>query len=231
MTSIVDEHAVVLHTRAYRETSLLVNLLTAQHGRIAAVAKGARSPRRGQTVQPFAKLLVSWRGRGSLVTLTATEPMGAEQLQGNRLAAAFYVAELLMRLLAEHEAVPRLFAATNWVLDSLAREELPVDVVLRSFEKLLLDELGYGVDFRRDADSEAAIAVDGKYALVVDRGFVGTTQADGYDGFTLLAVAAEDYSEVATRRAAKRIFRELLDAQLDGRPLHSRRLLLPKAQS
>ena len=84
MTSVVDEHAVVLHTRAYRETSLLVNLLTARHGRVAAVAKGARSPRRGQPLQPFAKLLVSWRGRGSLVTLTGVESVSTAQLRQMR---------------------------------------------------------------------------------------------------------------------------------------------------
>lgn len=229
MTRVAGEQAVVLHARAYRETSSLVNLLTARHGRIAAVAKGVRSARRAQSPQPFSNLLVSWSGRGSLVTLTAVETETVRQLHGAQIAAAFYVAELLMRLLAERESAPRLFAGTSWVMDSLVAAELPVDVVLRNFEKLLLDELGYGVDFGCDAESNAAVVPNAHYALVIDRGFVAAPPNTGYPGSVLLAIADADYRDAATRRAAKQIFRLLLDAQLDNKPLQSRRLLLPKA--
>jgi len=67
--------AFVLHTRLYRDSSLIVELLTQQHGRISAVARGARrakSAMRG-LLTPFLPLLVSWSGRSELVTLGKVE--------------------------------------------------------------------------------------------------------------------------------------------------------------
>ena len=103
MSVRVDQQpAYVLHRRAYRETSLLLDLLTRDHGRVAVVARAARSGTRawGAFCQPFQSLLVSWTGRSELKSLTAAERAGdATAILGERLYSALYVNELLVRLL------------------------------------------------------------------------------------------------------------------------------------
>ncbi|MFU8815036.1 MAG: DNA repair protein RecO [Pseudomonadales bacterium] len=223
MTRVVGEPALVLHARPYRETSAIVSLLTASHGRVAVVARGVRSGKRGNAVQAFNLLRVNWIGRGPLYTLTGWELMRHAWLSGNALAAGFYLLELLTRVLPEQEAAPALFAATCGSLEHLQADDVALDVVLRRFEKLLLEELGYGIDFCRDADSGEPIRADGQYALYPDAGFVATSR--GYPGTALADIAADKYDGRATRVAAKKIFRQALKPLLGPRPLASRRLL------
>ncbi len=219
----------MLHTRAYRETSLIVSLFTLHHGRIAAVAKGVRGGRRKTNeLQPFNALTLSWTGRGAMVTLTGYEALSHPWLKGDAMAAAFYVAELVSRLAGEHDSLPRVYAAVRWAIDSLSAGQPDMDVVLRSFEKVLMEELGYGLEFGRDAASGRAVREDARYLLDPDRGFIedpGGSRLDGYAGSVLLDIAADDFSSLATRRAAKQIFRRALGVHLGPRPLTSRRLL------
>ncbi len=222
-----DQPAVVLHARAYRETSLLVNLLTPDHGRVAVVARGARNARRGHGLQPFYEGNVSWRGRGSLMTLTRYDVVEGRWLTGNAVASAYYVAELIMRLTREWEPHPRLFAGVQWVLRGIGDNAGNVALAssLRQFEKLLLEEIGYGFDFVRDAVSGAAIDAATWYRLEPERGFIGTAPNEGFRGGTLLAIDRAHYTDPETRRAARRIFRDALATRLGSQPLLSRRLL------
>jgi DNA repair protein RecO (recombination protein O) len=226
MTRVNGEQALVLHARPYRETSAIVSLLTAAHGRVAVVARGVRGNKRGNVLQPFNRVRVNWTGRGSLYTLTGSELTRHAWLSGNPLAAGFYVLELVTRLLPEHETMPAVFAAACWALESLESGHEPADVVLREFEKLLLEELGYGLDFTRDADSGKPIDGDARYVLHADSGFVLSAGAGrGYSGRALLDIAASRYESRESRIAAKKIFRAALRPLLGARPLASRRLL------
>ncbi len=226
MTRVSGESALVLHTRPYRETSAIVSLLTSGHGRVAVVARGARGGRRGNVLQPFNRVRVGWSGRGSLHTLTACDLTRHAWLTGNALASGFYVVELLSRLLPEHEDVPAIYHAACWSLEHLEDADLPMDVVLRAFEKRLLEELGYGLDFLTDAASGEPIRVDGRYELQTERGFVATSGTDrGFAGAVLTDIAADRYQDRLTRVAARKIFRQMLRPLLGDRPLSSRRLL------
>ena len=222
MSRVSGERCIVLHTRAYRESSLLVSLFSFNHGRVTLVAKGVRrGRRRAGDLQPFSRLVAGWAGRSSLKTLTTFDVEQHTWLKGDALAAGFYIAELLMRLLAEHESHPRLFAATCWALDNL---EDDLEPVLRAFEKLLLEELGYGIDFGRDT-SGAEIAAATYYRFDPDRGFSATDQPTAYLGGHLLAIGAGRINEPSTLRCAKRLFRQSLTRRLGPKPLLSRRLL------
>ena len=58
-----NQSAFVLHTYPYRETSLIVEAMTAEFGRVAMVARGAKRPRselRGllQAFQPLTVVVV-----------------------------------------------------------------------------------------------------------------------------------------------------------------------------
>jgi DNA repair protein RecO (recombination protein O) len=225
---VSGEQGIVLHTRPYRETSLIASIFTLHHGRIAAVVKGARGRRKSNELQPFNTMEVSWTGRGSMVTLTGHEARSHPWLKGDAMAAAFYVVELVTRLAGEHDSLPRVYAALAWVIDSLSVGRPAMDVVLRSFEKLLMQELGYGLDFTHDALSGKPILTDSSYRLDLDRGFVAEPaqpDRDTFSGQVLLDIAAEDFESDAARRAAKRIFRRTLAPHLGPKPLTSRRLL------
>lgn len=225
MTRVDGEAALVLHARPYRETSAIVSLLTCAHGRVAVVARGARGGKRGNVLQPFNRVRVSWSGRGSLYTLTGCELTRHTWLTGNALAGGFYVLELVSRLLPERESAGGIFAGACWTLDHLQSGEAPVDAVLRVFEKRLLEELGYGLDFHTDAQSGEPIRGDCRYLLYPETGFVATSTGRGYPGSVINDIAADRYQARSTRVAARRIFRQALRPLLGDRPLASRRLI------
>ena len=70
-----NDKAYVLHTRAYQNTSLIIEAMTRGHGRMTFVAKGAKrsgSPYQGM-LQPFMPLYISWGGRSEMKTLFKAE--------------------------------------------------------------------------------------------------------------------------------------------------------------
>ncbi|MFM8355807.1 MAG: DNA repair protein RecO [Gammaproteobacteria bacterium] len=225
MNRVLDEPALVLHVRPYRETSAIVSLLTPRHGRVAVVARGART-RRGSSLQPFNRIRAAWQGRGALATLTRAEPDAHVWLSGTALAAGLYVIELIDRLVGEREGAPRLYAGACWTLERLAEGVPDAAIVLRQFEQLLLAELGYAIDFERLAAGEP-IEPDRYYAFESGFGFVPLAQASlaSYPGHVLLAIAAGDYDSRLVRVSARRITRRALAALLGPRPLISRALL------
>lgn len=222
MTRIASEPCVVLHTRPYRENSLLLTVFSHDHGRVSMVARSARGGKRGRILQPFALLRAGWTGRGGLVTLTAFEVEKQHWYRGDALAAGFYVAELLMRLMPERESHPRLFAALRWVLDHL---ESDLEGALRRFEMILLEELGYALDFQHEATDGRPLAAEVNYQFDPDVGFSRTTAARSYSGAVLLAIGRGDFTDPGVRRSARRLLRRALAAHLGPAPLLSRRLL------
>ena len=223
--------AFVLHLRPWRETSLIVELLTEELGRIAVIARGQRRARRGSApVQPFTLLQVAWRGRGELPTATSMEIERSHRLLGDALYAGLYVNELIMRLLQREDPHPEVFAAYADTLRWL-QAGLPLEPVLRRFELRLLDALGYG--FALDSDCTGRpLTPEDLYRVEPEAGLVplGVREADGrgegleFSGALLGRVAAGDLDELEVSRAAKRITRLLLAPHLGPKPLRSRAL-------
>ncbi|MGI9308599.1 MAG: DNA repair protein RecO, partial [Gammaproteobacteria bacterium] len=159
------EPGYVLHTRRYRETSLLLEAFTLDHGRVGLIARGANRPksRLGGILSPFQPLALSWSGRGELKTLVRAELTApAPMLIGERLMSAFYVNELIMSFLHRTDAHRDLFAHySNLVTDLRTDQEL--QPLLRQFELLLLAEVGYGLNLDHDAESGEALEPDSHY--------------------------------------------------------------------
>ena len=123
MMSDVLSPAYVLHSRKYQDSSLIVELLTRDEGRISAVVRGAKNKRGRQAGvwQPFMPLLVSSFGRGELRTVKHAEFLQtAFHLTGDNLLLGLYVNELLVRVLGKFEAVPEVFGEYQTLLNELA---------------------------------------------------------------------------------------------------------------
>jgi DNA repair protein RecO (recombination protein O) len=230
----------LLHARPYRDTSLLLDLFTQEEGRVGAIARGVRAVGKGKAIskrsllQPFVPLQVSLSGRGDLRTLGQTEALSAGvPLLGERLLSALYVNELLVRLLPAHEKEAEVFDDYSRLLYALAGNA-GLEPLLRSFELQLLDVLGYGLQLTHEVVTGEIIHADAWYQLQGEGGFI--RQPPGvsdtlvlYAGNDLMAMARRDFSNVETRRAAKRLLRTALQQQLGSRELASRALFAKPA--
>lgn len=133
MTQRVQQQpAWLLHHRPFRDTSRILDLLSRDHGRVAVVARGSRAPRSrlGGILRPFSPLSVSWVSRADLGTLTGAEMDGVPlELSGDALLSAYYVNELLLRLMHRHDPQPDIFDAYARTIAELAAapEPAPVD--------------------------------------------------------------------------------------------------------
>ncbi|MFA5676859.1 MAG: DNA repair protein RecO [Pseudomonas sp.] len=233
MTSSLDP-AYVLHSRPYRDSSALVDLLTLGQGLQRVVWRGARGQRRKLTPQPFMPLLVGMTGRTELKTLTQAEVAGSfALLQGEILFSGLYLNELLVRLLVGNDPQPMLFAAYQQALEQLANGAA-VEPLLRRFEWQLLDNLGYGFSLMEDANGDPVDSRQ-RYVWHAADGLQPVHDAllnnAGLPGAALLAMAADDWSAVSTLRAAKQLMRQALGVQLGDRPLISRTLFVRQTPS
>jgi DNA repair protein RecO (recombination protein O) len=223
--------AYVLHSRPYRETSVIVETFTRDHGRVGMVARGARRPKsalRGVLLS-FQPLLLSWGGRGELRTLTRAEWHGAYRpLKGQALICGFYLNELLLKLTARDDPHERLFGVYQETLAALEAGGEPAPV-LRHFEMCLLRELGYAVILDRDVEHGEPVAREGSYTYVVEVGPVRTagTARTGVElsGQTLLDMQSGNFTRAATQQQSKVLMRTLINHCLGNQVLHTRQLL------
>lgn len=229
-----NQSAFVLHTYAYRETSLIVETLTERFGRVALLAKGARRPRspvRG-LLMAFQPLSLSWFGKGELRTLKNAEWQGGlAPLTGSALMCGFYLNELLLKLLPRDDPHPALFGHYQETLALLAAGSAQA-VVLRRFEKHLLQEIGYALLLEQEALSHLPIAAEKNYFYHLEQGpmpeSIGPERAQNsvqLRGKTLLALARDDYSDPVTLAQAKQLMRALISHQLGSDILQTRQLL------
>ncbi|HEX5121787.1 MAG TPA: DNA repair protein RecO, partial [Rhodanobacteraceae bacterium] len=145
---IEEQPAFILHTRPWRETSLLIEAFTREHGRVGLVARGVRGAKSRfarASLQPLQPLLLGWSARGELGTLTSAEQTGSPwHLSGDALFAGMYVNELVLRLSSRNDAHPLAFAAYTECLARLADAD-DIAWTLRRFERDLLADLGYAL--------------------------------------------------------------------------------------
>lgn len=215
--------AYVLHSRAYRETSALVDFLTPQ-GRLRAVLRNARG-KAGTLARPFVPLEVEFRGKSELKNVGRMESAGvAVWMVGDALFSGLYLNELLIRLLPSEDAHPNVFDHYAATLLALG-EGRPIEPLLRSFEWRLLDDLGYGFALDTDIHGDP-VDPQGRYRLMVDAGLerVELLQPGLFQGVELLAMAQADWQAIGALAAAKRLMRQALAVHLGGRPLVSREL-------
>lgn len=216
--------AYLIHSRPFSESSLIVELFTESHGRIAVVAKGAKRKNNIQKslLQPFRPLLVSWTGQGELKTLTRLDsPTLALPLQREYLYSGLYLNELIMRLLTKEVLQPHVYSAYHATLLALSKEN-ELEISLRQFEIALLEDLGHGASFTHDVDG-GVFSPDWRYDYLPEQGFIA--RVDGkFIGQSLINIANSQYCDKITKKHAKQYTRRALAPLLGSKPLHSRAL-------
>ena len=231
----------VLHKRAYRETSLLVDFFTLEQGRISAVAKGARGNTksdRKSLLQTLQKNEFEVSGRTSLKSLGRVESLApAIRLSNNALYCALYMNELLCRALPEAEAIETLYLQYELSLNLMAASDqndlTRLEPILREFEFSMLDALGYLPDFSYEAESGEPINRDFSYTFDAMSGFIRSHShvKHAISGEVLLAIAAGEYqlnAQKQARIAAKYICRLALAQLIGNKPIKSRELFIQR---
>lgn len=224
------ESGYILHTRPFRDSSVIVDFFSEHHGRLSILAKGARSSKtkKRQYLQPFTNLLMSWQGKSSLKTLTYTEQKSLPLvMQGYHLYSGFYCNELLSRLLPEEDPQQEVYALYEQTLLALA-QGLMLEPTLRIFEFNLLDVLGYGINFHHECETGLPIEPLKHYRYICGSGFDVVSEHDStssllvFSGDQLLKMYEHDYSDKTILNSAKQLSRIALQPLLGNKPLRSR---------
>lgn len=217
--------AYLLHSRPYRETSLLLEAFSRDHGRVGLVARGARGTRSRwkNMLQPLRPLLLSWSQRGELGTLTDAEQVASPPaLVAEPLFCALYVNELLFRFLQRADPHPALFDRYRALLADLA-SGAATQPLLRSFEMQLLEAVGFGLQLDREHGSGQPIVAEGRYLYSPESGPERRDMESGNElvsGAALLALKSGDIPAEHWREL-KALMRRLIRFHLGGRALKS----------
>ncbi|MFT5815648.1 MAG: DNA repair protein RecO (recombination protein O) [Psychroserpens sp.] len=223
------QSAFVLHSRPYRENQLLIDLLTEHDGKLAALSYVGHSTKssRKALLQPFLPIKVTLKGQYNLKSLIRVEPIGKSfLLKKNALFSAFYINELLVKLLGENIACEALFQQYKMSLEVLSQAN-NIEICLREFELMLMDELGLSFDFSLVFEHSA----EGFYYLP-DEGFIPAytkLKQPCYNRWHLQAIAERDLSTPEVLNTFKALMRQVINHLLDGVPLNSRKLFSKKA--
>ena len=231
---VQDQPVYILHQRPFRDTSQILEIFSRDFGRLSVVSRGSRGPksRLKAILQPFQPLQANWSVRGEMPSLGQVETASIKRpsLKSSALPCAFYINELIMRLLHKYDVHEDIFELYQKTLYGLSVAE-DLELELRLFEKSLLKYLGFGLCLDVDADSGSAVVKDRNYQYFIEHGPVeaGNIQnkeklALKVSGNSLLCFQGDDLSDNAVRKEIKSLMRYVLAYYLGTKPLKSREL-------
>lgn len=227
---VLQEPGFILHTRAFRETSLLLEVLSRDHGRVGLVARGARAGRSRwrNLLQPFRPLVVDWNQRGELGTLIGAEEVATlPPLMGKPLMCGLYANELLMRFLHRSDPHPEVFEHYQNLISSLASEG-KTQPLLRLFERDLLQSVGLGLQLEHEYGGQNEVVDNQWYEYRPESGPIRQQPDSKTDlplvrGRTLNALRTGQITE-DQQRELKLLMRRLIRYHLGDKPLASHEL-------
>ncbi|NLC24016.1 MAG: DNA repair protein RecO [Oxalobacter sp.] len=232
---IQEQPGFVLHSYMYKESSLIVDVFSRDHGRVALVAKGAKRPQsrlRG-VLQTFQPLSLNWSGRSELRNLISAEWVGGMvPLESSVLLYGFYLNELLLKLTAREDPHPGLFDHYVTTLTRLGNTE-SAQIVLRQFELAILKETGVAADLSVSVQDGKKVDPEEIYVVDPEGGPRPARMSDiapRVSGKTLLDMTNEDYSDPMTQNQSKLLMRALLAHHLNGAQIQTRQILIDLMQ-
>ena len=231
-SALMSEYAVhlqpgfILHHRNYKETSLILDVLTEDFGKVSLLAKGVRKAKSKTLglLQPFVPLRISYLGKSELKTLSQVEikpPL--LNLKGIPLYCGFYVNDLAYHFLYQYDPHPEVFWVYRECLAGLAQNQ-SIEEVLRLFEISLLEYTGYGLQLEQDSSNGKPIEPGKQYEFNADIGPVESGNGQ-FSGTTIIALRARQLSNDQVLAEAKRLMRSVIDFHLQGKKLKSRELI------
>jgi DNA repair protein RecO (recombination protein O) len=171
---ISNEPAYVLHRYDWSESSLILEVFTRHHGRIALVARGAKKPSSSfrPILLPLQPLHLAFGGDAEIRNLKSAEWQGGHVMPtGEALLSGYYLNELLMRLLARDDPHPVLFDAYAATVQLLASQNPDMlQLALRAFELRLLRDIGLLPRLDAETATLAPVTPDGRYVLLAETG-------------------------------------------------------------
>lgn len=224
-SAVYLQPAFILQSRKYRESSLIIDALTRDFGRISLLAKGVRKTRSKTAglLQPFIPLTLSFFGRAELKTLTNVETSHRfNEIKGLALYCSFYINELVACFLHKYDPHPEVFDYYNQCLSGLA-DGSGMEAALRLFELRLLECSGYGLQLGYD-DHDNPVEALKKYDFNVGQGPVEVAGGQ-FSGRTFQALGSGELTDPQVLSEAKILMRMVIDGYLQGRQLKSRAVI------
>lgn len=235
---MLPEAVYILNRRVYKESSLILDIFSLNYGRLSIVANGVLKNKKSLSalLQVFQPLMMAWRGNSSLKTLVSVEaPSPAIHLNGKRLFSAYYLNELLLKLIPQDQGVSASFnysvCFVNYAktLEDLVNSQ-NIELPLRRFEYQLLTELGVFPDVHKDLDGHD-IDTNLVYQLIPQEGFRISKSSSSYSSISghhlteLFHLLDEDFVFSSTfMLQVKGLMRTLISDILGGKELKSRAL-------
>ncbi len=218
--------AFILRHKKYRETSVILDVLTKDFGIVSILAKGVRKnkSKTAGLLLAFTALKISYLGKNELKIMTHIELDSPHiQLFGLSLYCGFYVNELIAYFLNKNDPHPEVFHEYLHCL-LLLNDSNEIEQILRFFELNLIEHIGYGIQLNRDAHNNTAIKSMAKYLFIGEVGMVESPEGYIY-GSTLLSMDAREPLNKHALYEAKQLMRRVIDFQLQGKKLKSRAVL------
>lgn len=227
--------AYILHRRDFKDTSLIVDFFTEDHGVFSAVAKGAKRPKSKLRtgLHYFSPLLIDCYGKNELLGLKSIENNGPiNAVSGKALLTLLYVNELLNKLLHKYEPHPLIFSAYETLIKAFIQND-SLEIALRKFEMVVLQDLGYGLSLATDSSCGESVLDDGLYQFNLEEGIkpalskvmsLSSKQKVSLRGMVLKKIQRQAFDDEQVLAAAKLLFRQIFNELLQYKPLNSRQL-------
>lgn len=221
---INDQAAFILHRRDYQDSSLILDLFSQDFGRVSVLVKGAKKRRDASSFQICNRLSVGWSGHSELKILTQIDShllsVAAEYYPG-----IFYINELLLYLLPKHDEQITLFQHYQKLLVEFTQLDIQLEPLLRNFEIELLTELGYMPDLTVVPTIDQKIQLEQCYIFDEMSGLIPAPKdaMNSFTGSELIAIYERQFDLPENLRAAKRLMRQIIHFNLQGRTLQSRK--------
>jgi DNA repair protein RecO (recombination protein O) len=229
-----SQNAFVLHSRPFRENQHIVDLFTENDGKVSALVFLGQSKRsiKRSMVQPFFPLEVTLKDNGKIKAITDIESRGMSlPLVKYSLYSAFYVNELIIRLLTEDINCLSLFKQYQSTIEALSQGQ-EIAPQLRRFELALLAELGLSFDFTPIFESASK-----EFYYKAEQGFVALSthnkSSNAFKKVHLKAIAQHidngmDLMSKEDENTFKLLMRQIINQLLGNKPLNSRKLFITK---
>ncbi|MFZ0558743.1 MAG: DNA repair protein RecO [Methylovirgula sp.] len=152
------DEGLIIGIRRHGETSVILEVMTAAHGRHLGLVRGGRSRRMRPMLQPGNQASLTWRARLDehlgLYAVEVTEPRAARLMESAAALHGLNHIGGLLRLLAERDPHRQLYEAASRIADYLGDERIGPALLVR-FELAVLAEFGFGLDLSRCAATGA----------------------------------------------------------------------------